>query len=67
MSSKELLKSYIDSGKISESDLLYVLKINKFETELRFRNKIKNSEVIDEENEEQILLLETFLNSITDK
>ena len=64
MNSKELLKSYINSNKLSEAELLYVLKVNKFETELRFRKRIKNSELDSEENDEQILLLETFIKSL---
>ncbi|CAG7581192.1 MAG: hypothetical protein SLAVMIC_00720 [uncultured marine phage] len=66
MNAKELLKTFISDGKLSESELLYVLKIMKFETELRFRKKIQNNEIVEEDNEEQILLIETFLNSLND-
>lgn len=66
MKSKELLKKYISENKLSEIELLYVMKIMKFETELRFRERIKNNEIIDEDNEEQILLLSTFLDSINE-
>lgn len=66
MKSKELLKKYISENKLSETELLYVMKIVKFETELRFRERIKNEEITEENNEEQILLLSTFLNSINE-
>jgi len=64
MKSQKILRELISENKLSESDLNYLLKINKFETELRFRKRILGGELDPIENDEQIMLLETFLKSI---
>jgi hypothetical protein len=58
---------FIEQNRTSVNDIILLSKLIKFETELKFRKRLKSNQITsNEENDEQIELLETFINSKLD-